>query len=140
MNHYPLVGMRFNPPAEIIVGNVPRGTVLVIQPEPENPWDSAALKVLLDLRSLSVQVLTEHLAPALAERGSDIHEIMHQEGEFFTLGHVGATGRGPCLKAGLPGNLEAKQAMDSMAAPKVTLAFMPSGLPVVHIEEGGEAV
>lgn len=43
----PLVGMRFRPPAEDIVNNLPGGAVLRLVLQPENPHDADAICVLL---------------------------------------------------------------------------------------------
>jgi hypothetical protein len=42
-----LVGMRFRPPADVIVGNLAAGTDLVLMRQPDNPHDENAIAVLL---------------------------------------------------------------------------------------------
>ena len=41
-----LVGMHFRPPAKLVLEELPKGTALKLDPEPENPHDSQAVKVL----------------------------------------------------------------------------------------------
>lgn len=45
----PIVGMRFRPPAAIIMGNLPLDAKLGLQREPNNPYDPNAIQVLLPL-------------------------------------------------------------------------------------------
>lgn len=43
----PIVGAHFRPPAKDILNLLPGGARLLLQREPDNPYDSAAVKVLL---------------------------------------------------------------------------------------------
>lgn len=43
----PLMGARFRPPAKIVLQYLPAGTPLTIEPEPENPYDPNAQRVVL---------------------------------------------------------------------------------------------
>jgi|SRR6267154_1348617 len=42
-----LVGAHFRPPAKFLLAALPSGTKLLLVPEPENPYDASAVKVLL---------------------------------------------------------------------------------------------
>ena len=43
----PLVGMHFRPPAKQVLGHLPTGARLQLVPEPSNPYDAKAIKVLV---------------------------------------------------------------------------------------------
>lgn len=43
----PLVGAYFRPPAQAVLSQLPSGAALLIEPEPSNPYDENACRVLL---------------------------------------------------------------------------------------------
>lgn len=48
MTHtYPIVGARFHPPAEALIGVMPVGTRLTLRPEPDNEYDANAIAVFV---------------------------------------------------------------------------------------------
>lgn len=42
-----LVGAHFRPPAKIVLQHLPSSTLLTLIPEPENPYDDKAIKVIV---------------------------------------------------------------------------------------------
>lgn len=47
MNTLPIVGARHRPPADIILNGLPKGTPLLLRRDPDNPYDSNAIEVVL---------------------------------------------------------------------------------------------
>lgn len=47
-----LVGASFRPPAAQLLAHVPAGAPLTLEPEPDNPYDDFAVKVLLDAQAV----------------------------------------------------------------------------------------
>lgn len=80
---YPIVGLSFHAPAAEILGVTPTGTPLKLDPEPSNPHDPNAIKVLIDLNDLSASakrhlVINDILVPQGLEPGST----------YFLLGYL----------------------------------------------------
>lgn len=50
----PIVGLRFYPPATLLIELIPIGFSLVLKPEPSNPYDPNAVQVWLDPAELSL--------------------------------------------------------------------------------------
>lgn len=137
----PLVGMHFRPPAKAILAALRAGSPLVLEPEPDHPYDPKAIKVLVDLR----EVLTLSQYPALdgacAESGHSLVELL-EAGGLFHLGYV-ADSDGKA-KGDWSGNREIGQAIwhnqpkDTQAF--AALAFDGNGKPLVKFIITAEAV
>lgn len=89
-----LVGQHFKPPAKALLAALPQGAKVTIIPEPDNPYDSEALLVVVETSEIDESSLDEAM---LAGMGQSLSDVMEQES--WTLGHVAASGGKPLLKA-----------------------------------------
>ncbi len=132
----PLVGSHFNPPAKQLLQGLPAGTGLTLASEPDNPYDAEAIRVFVDLDGVAPE-FHEGLDAALEGTGVTVGDLLG-EGPCC-LGHVGATGRGPCSKLGLPGTQEVHALVVAEGGGwtlPATLQFDPSGQALVVLEAG----
>lgn len=130
-----LVGMHFNPPAKLLLSALPSGVSLRLQPEPENPWDEAAVKVLVEPSQIPFAML-DYLDQALQDMGFQLEEVL--AAPEWMLGHLAASGGKPLSKVpGLQGNLEFREALAS-GQRRASLAFDAAGNPLVVLVWGGE--
>ena len=142
----PLVGMHFNPPAKQVLAILPAGTPFRLEAEPDNPYDPEAIVVLLDLEPVvdaldKLPEVCQLLEESLVGTGFDLAEI--RQGGTMKMGHVGASGRGPCQKLGLPGTQEVHELAEGLEGGLedlgATLAFTPDGVPTLLLApKGGE--
>jgi len=79
--------MHFRPPAKAIMALLPAGQQLILEPEPENPYDEFAVKVLLDHAELTEEHWQELEIPLL-NYGMERSEL---EQEPIHLGYVART-------------------------------------------------
>lgn len=116
----PLVGMQFRPPAAQVLSVLPIGTTLKLVPEPENPKDSNAIRVVVDLDEISsgVRIMLDAILDP-APKG------------IFWLGYVAATGGKPAR--GGPGNVEALLLMSAHEHFYAKLGAAPEGYPTVEL-------
>jgi hypothetical protein len=81
MENYPIVGAWHHPPAQALFEVLPPSTLLILRPEPTNPFDPNAIQVLLPRTSLDA--LNPHaqgvLVRSLAGYGTSIDELHEQE-------------------------------------------------------------
>ena len=93
-----LTGSRFVPPALVVLGCLPEGTRVELVPEPENPYDREAIKVVLEHPHLvlSHEALARS-AEALASCGWSPEEVLAQSA--LPLGHIAASSGKPLEKA-----------------------------------------
>lgn len=133
-----LVGMHFRPPAKQVLECLPSGAELVLSPEPENPYDPDALRVLVWPSAIPAE-LHSMLDERLQGTGTDIAEFLAMD-EPFWLGYVAASGGKPLAKAGMgaEGNKEFLALMAGSPAHSAKLAFAASGLPLVMLSSQGE--
>lgn len=138
-----LVGGYHRPPAKLLLEHLPGGTPLLLQPEPDNPYDSSAIKVFIE-----PLMIPESQHSALADRlplcGFTLEQVM--SGGAVQLGYVAASGGKPLQKApsGYVGNAEFLQMMGLRPeANDAALAFTPAGAPAImlraDIQEEGQA-
>lgn len=139
----PLVGAFHRPPAKTVLEVLPHGTLLLLVPEPENPYDAGAIRVMVDLRTVteSNDELGLALISALDGAGADAFEVIH--GGALQLGYCAATGGKPLARltalwgqTGLVpvGNAEVAAMMNEPDSAKlVTLTFGPDGHPAVKV-------
>lgn len=76
-------GMHFRPPAKSILAALPANHPILLQPEPDNPYDQNAIKVLVDLDELPE---SSHAALLVAD--VDIPAIRETQGAYFHLGYI----------------------------------------------------
>ncbi len=125
-----LVGSHFRPPASSILKLLPASQSLVLQPEPDNPYDESAVKVVLPVTSLPDGASKWNLEGTgyemidLIELGEDIH-----------LGYIGAESN-KNLKARIANgeelcsNVEFMTHLEEWPAP-AKLLFASDGQPLV---------
>lgn len=130
-----LVGSHFRPPAKVILENIPAGTPLSFEPEPENPYDSAAVKVLLTPTDIPERC-HERLGAAMEGFGADLAEVL--EGPPVFLGYVAKSGGKPLQGTDYVGNQEIGTALADFGETWTdltgTLGFSPTGAPTVEIK------
>lgn len=131
----PLVGMHFRPPAKWVLEHLPANTELRLVPEPENPYDPKAIKVLVEPRFIP-ESQHEALREKLLGTGYDLDELLAL-GSPIWLGFVGDSEGKLCREAGLPGNGDvAGMARDrgcEVADLLASLGFQLDGKPAVHV-------
>lgn len=138
----PLVGAFHRPPAKTVLEVLPIGTVLMLVPEPENPYDAGAIRVLVDLAAwchAGTGGEAQDLQSALDAVGADFTDVIY--GGPLQLGYCAATGGKPLAKltalwgqTGLQpvGNADVAAAMDEHNT-VATLTFGPDGHPAVKV-------
>src|SRR5258706_6686427 len=130
-----LVGAHFRPPAKQVLAHLPVGAELILQREPENPYDVGAIKVLVDLVEVA-EGQRGALDEALTGTGVDLVELLEAE-EPLQLGYViSATNK---KLANWASNLAVGEFMDRGAC-VARLGFTAEGEPLVVTElaEGNE--
>lgn len=80
-----LVGCNFRPPAQGILNAIPTGTPLLLQREPENPYDPNAVKVLIDMTLPSIQSRAAEITTSIEGFGFTWDEVKDQT---MHLGYV----------------------------------------------------
>lgn len=82
---FPIVGMKFRPPAQALINSFAIGVPLTVIAEPENPYDPNAIAIWFytkDLPEASKEALTE----TLPNSGWTIERVLDQE--VFHLGFI----------------------------------------------------
>lgn len=136
----PLVGAFHRPPAKTVLEVLPIGTTLLLVPEPENPYDAGAIRVLVDLDCLEGDGMdmTDMLA-ALDAAGADGRDVI--DGPPLQLGYCAASSGKPLAKlealwsqTGLSpvGNASVLE-LFSQGEVAASLTFGPDGHPAVHV-------
>lgn len=147
-----IVGAYFRPPAKALVACLPAGASVWLQPEPTNPYDEHAVKVLVNLNSYP-EAIHEELELQSAGYGFDLAglldgdpqtneemtqtDIPHVKGSgWWHIGYIPAQKAG---KGGEPADPEAIQwNMDRIIAASpngvpATIAFDAAGKPLVMV-------
>lgn len=134
----PIAGAFHRPPAKTVIENLPAGTSVILSPEPENPYDGFAIKVLVDLAKLDNNDTIVAMQSALDACGADSVECFTQP---IQLGYLAATEGKPLARTAEAwisygmiayGNQKAVEALlDSSHL--ATLAFGPDGHPAVRL-------
>jgi len=75
MPAYDIVGMRFRPPATGLVNGISTGQTLYLRAEPQNPYDSNAIQVILKSEEINPESY-KNLNSELAGFGKDIDDIL----------------------------------------------------------------
>lgn len=132
----PIVGAHFRPPAKQVLSVLPVGTPLILTPEPDNPYDSGAIRVSFAMTQYPISrwgLLTE----ALSGTGHDPHALMASEKTEgpLQLGYIPKSGAKTCL--GGPGNVEVATAIVASDARghafEARLSLALEGYPTVTI-------
>lgn len=134
-----IVGSHFKPPAKLLLENLPRGTPLSLEPDPENPYDPNAIRVLVGSKDIP-ESRYETLEGALGAVGVDgMGEILGEASWF--LGHVAASEGKPLLKAreatgdDYKGTLEfLLYKQENGAFGSCQLGFNSAGSPTIEME------
>lgn len=130
-----LVGQHFKPPAKALLAALPQGAKVTIIPEPDNPYDSEALLVVVESGEIDEAYLDEAM---LAGMGQSIEDVMEQES--WNLGHVAASGGKPLLKAraagadDLVGTKEVHAAANGIWPQEATIEIRGDGTVVLTLE------
>ena len=128
-----LVGAHFRPPAKQLLAVLPAGASLRLVPEPDNPYDAKAIRVMVrpsEVPESQWPVLEE----ALAGTGVDFGDLPAE----VQLGYLPDSDGKVCQKEQVPGNGDVAAAVAKMphlawCFVKATLAFSPAGKPQVVI-------
>ena len=92
-----LVGAHFRPPAKSLLTFLASGQILRLEPEPENPYDENAIKVILDTQDLDFTKLNYDSAnEALASQGFTLDDILAEPS--WHLGYVARDGNKDLVK------------------------------------------
>lgn len=130
-----LVGAHFNPPAKTLLTHLPAQCPLTLEPDPENPYDAGAIKVMLDPDDIP-ESQHQALAEALPLQGATLEQVM--SAGLIQLGHIARSGGKPLLQAEqklgmkFAGNAEFADWISDPAHLAV-LGFGPGGEPLVHL-------
>src|SRR6266436_929887 len=84
MSIYPIVGMKFHPPARTILAILPIGTELELIPEPENPYDPNAIMIWINGQMIPKQCHIE-LESLASGYGFSADQIVN---EYWHLGYI----------------------------------------------------
>lgn len=124
----PIVGINFRPPAvRELFSALPIGQVLSLEPEPENPHDPEAVRVMLNLWSLP-ESMEDLVAEAAEHTDNNTGEFMD---DWVHIGYVPRSGaKTDTLKCGTREILALIASKPSWTA---RLTFSPSGMALVEI-------
>lgn len=116
----PIVGAHFRPPAKAILAQLPVGCDLVVTPEPDNAYDSNALAIFVETKSIPPTVYPD-LAQEAIGYGFSLDEILAKPA--WHLGYI-------------PRDLAATLAPKFGSDPRPgKLKFTSTGKPAVELEE-----
>lgn len=128
-----LVGMHFRPPAKVLVANLPSGTTLHLQAEPENPYDEGAIKVILLSEDLPQDgEVAASLDTDLSGMGYTLEDIKAEPA--WHLGYVAASDGKPLQGTDYVGNKEVAPLM-AQGTTTCTFGVDGAGKPILFLEE-----
>lgn len=125
----PLVGAHFRPPAKLLLAHLASGTKLILEGEPDNPYDSLAIRVLLPSAIAIPQSELESMQLDLANVGSSIESLMS-----LSNIHLGYIARNTPK---VPIGNEDVHAMLQLGACATSLSFDSAGKPQIILEQEG---
>ena len=135
MNQFfaPIVGMHSRPPAKLVLSALPAGAGLRLEPEPENPYDELAVRVMARPRDMVMEA-----AEVLdwAASGHELAELLAREGEeeWIHLGYVARNGGKAQVEVGNEQVHGAASMLDlPVHALAATLTFDVAGKPMVLV-------
>jgi len=123
-------------PGRQVLEVLPARASLLLVPEPENPYDSEAIRVEIDSAEIP-HASHRELTDRLEGTGWSLADVL-QNGEAIHLGYVAASNGKPLLRAGLAvGNREFNDAANrrQLTAPySGKLCFAADGAPMVELQ------
>jgi hypothetical protein len=125
-----LVGMHFRPPAKAVLEHLPSLAPLDLDPEPNNPYDPFAVRVLVMPGEVPAAEY-DALGLDLGGYGYDLEEFL--QGPALQLGYIGSK---PGKAGPLPSVTYAPTLQPQLLAAtdyKAELHFDVSGDPLVHV-------
>ena len=127
----PIVGVNFRPPAvRELFSALPVGQVLSLEPEPDNPHDPEAVRVML--QAWLAPESCEDLVMAAADHAENI--TGEPLDDWFHIGYVPRSGaKTDTLKCG---TREVLGIINTRHDWNATLTFSPSGVALVEITYG----
>lgn len=126
-----LVGAHFRPPAKQLIAVLPTGAALILSPEPDNPYDSKAIKVSVCPAETVPMSQFETLAESLEGTGVDLNDLM--AAPLVHLGYL-PDSEGKLCRHCLEGNAEVGRMIDgNWPEFQAILQFAPDGKPQVFI-------
>lgn len=134
-----IVGAHFRPPAKQLLGHLPTGAKLQLLPQDDNPYDPAAVQVLVDPLQVPSE-RWEQLDQELLETGNTVEQIM--SAGPVQLGFVPAQGGKPLEKArairpDLLGNEQVRELLgheqSGQIALSASLTFAIDGSPMAEL-------
>lgn len=132
----PLVGMAFRPPASDIVNNLPGGCVLRLVLQPENPYDSDAIAVLLYGFSTVEGALHKTLFDYLYK---EFEQVAPDKLDLFLdpiqLGYIANSDKTGGKHAS---SIRAYMVMDGLQECEATLTFSATAKPMVEVKWDSE--
>jgi len=125
----PLVGAHFHPPAKWVLPCLPAGIILRLEPDPGNPYDEFAIRVLCASESIPVGQ-HEMLAEALVGTAFELADVL-AAGEIW-LGFVAKK-----VPDGTKNNLDVHELAKGpgWASLQTRLHFDLAGKPVVWVSD-----
>lgn len=128
----PIVGMHFRPPAKWMLARLPAGATLILRPEPENPYDSKAIKVFCFPGEIPSSQHSE-LENEISGTGTTLEELL--ELDELWIGYVGDSDGKICKKNDWSGNREVgERQVPGWFQAECELSFMPDGAPAVLVQ------
>ena len=118
----PLVGAHFRPPARALLSCLPAGAALRLLREPDNEYDTNAIKVIVETTSIPESQYTQ-LELLASGFGWSLEQILAQR--EWPLGYVAA-------KTGEAARLAPR--LDNGEKFKSTLGFDSAGKPTINLE------
>ena len=82
---FPIVGMKFRPPAQALINSLAIGVPLTVMAEPENQYDPNAIAVWLYTKDIP-EASKKALAETLPNSGFTIERVMAEE--VYHLGYI----------------------------------------------------
>jgi hypothetical protein len=146
--YYLIAGSYFRPPAKQLMQILPQGTPVLLEAQPDNPYDAWAIAVMLDpgavLPALSAE-LKARLEAALTGTGQIIEDLLLEP--RIQLGFIAASEGKPLAKARLEcdgfalleGNRELGERFPG-ALPEGKLVGLPNGGVGVELMSEPEAL
>ena len=114
-----IVGMHFRPPAKLVLAGLPGGAHLRLEPEPSNPYDENAVKVLCDPNDM-VPGYIDEIEDQLEGYGRTKEDLLAETS--LHLGYVARTETHKCT--GILGGI---------------LTFTGDGKPLCELDEPSKA-
>lgn len=126
-----LVGSSFRMGGQQLLSGLPSGQKLWLVKEPDNVYDSNAIKVMLSVVDIEKEFV-EELNGRLAGTGLRIEDLGN---EWQHVGYVAKTGGKPLQGLELPGNEEFLAEMEGEEPRRGELSFNANGKPLVSLME-----